>query len=68
MVREVVADGGQLVIATHAPIVMAAPGALILSFDASPVRPVAFRELESVALVRDFLSSPDRYLRHVWPE
>lgn len=68
MLREAVDDGGQLVIATHSPILMAIPGALILSFDRTPVAAVPFQELESVALVRDFLASPGRYLRHVWPE
>jgi predicted ATPase len=47
---------------------MAIPGASILSFDDAPVRRVAFDELESVALVRDFLQAPERYLRMIWGE
>jgi predicted ATPase len=45
---------------------MAIPGAAILSFDDTPVERVAFEDLESVALVRDFLLAPERYLRMIW--
>lgn len=68
MVRDAVRDGSQLVIATHSPILMAIPGARILGFDDPPVRPLAFDEIEAVALVRDFLQAPDRYLRLIWDE
>jgi predicted ATPase len=55
----------QFVIATHSPILMALPGATILSFDRTPVGPVAWDELEHVRLVRDFLNRPDAFLRHL---
>jgi predicted ATPase len=66
MLRDGVANGAQFVVATHSPMLMAVPGARILSFDDPPVRRVAFDELESVALVRDFLVTPERYLRMIW--
>jgi len=66
MVRNAVDSGSQLLIATHSPILMAVPGARILSFDELPVRPVSYEELDSVALVRDFLNAPERYLRMIW--
>lgn len=66
MIRGALDAGGQFVIATHSPILMAIPGAAILSFDERPVGPVAFESLESVALVRDFLQAPERYLRMIW--
>lgn len=68
MTRDAVREGSQLVIATHSPILMATPGARILGFDDPPVRPVAFDEIEAVALVRDFLQAPDRYLRLIRDE
>jgi predicted ATPase len=55
----------QFVIATHSPILMALPGAAIVSFDAAPPCVVAWDALESVQLVRDFLNAPGRYLRHL---
>jgi len=68
MIRDALAAGAQFVIATHSPILMAIPGAEIFSFDDPPVRPVLFEDLEAVALVRDFLQAPDRYLRMIWSE
>lgn len=66
MIREALGAGSQLVIATHSPILMATPGAIILTFDEPPVHRTTFEELESVALVRDFLQAPERYLRRIW--
>ena len=65
MMKEAVADGAQFVIATHSPILMAAPDSVAISFDRSPPAPVPFEELESVALYRAFLEAPQRYLRHL---
>lgn len=55
----------QFIIATHSPILMAFPGAVILSFDQSPVQVVAYDELEHVTLTRQFLNNPASYLRHL---
>jgi predicted ATPase len=68
MVHDAVGNGGQFIIATHSPILMAIPGARILSFDEGRIREESFDQLESVTLVRDFLQSPHRFLRHLWPE
>lgn len=67
MIRDAVEDGGQFVVATHAPILMAIPGARIYSFDGGHIHEERFQELEAVTLVRDFLQAPDRFLRHLWP-
>lgn len=55
----------QFIIATHSPILMAFPGAVILSFDHNPVQPVAYDQLEHVTLTRDFLNNPQSFLRHL---
>ena len=67
MMRDMVDQGGQFVIATHSPLLMAVPGASIYSFDESPLSEVAWDALDSVALYRDVLSSPERYMRRLWP-
>jgi len=67
MIADMVAEEAQFVIATHSPILLAYPGARIVSFDEIPVKPVAFEELESVRLVREFLAAPERYLRGIVP-
>jgi predicted ATPase len=66
MVHDAVADGGQFVIATHSPILMAIPDARIFTFDDGRIRRTEFSELESVTLVRDFLQAPQLFLRHLW--
>lgn len=66
MMSDMAAQGGQFVIATHSPILMALPGAVVYSFDSAPLASVAYEQLESVQLMKDFLQAPERYLRHVW--
>ncbi len=66
MIKDALDRGSQFIIATHSPLLMATPGATILSFDEVPLRAVRFEELEAVSLVRDFLQAPDRYLRMIW--
>ncbi len=65
MLDDAVAGGGQFVIATHSPILLAFPGARIYTFDELPARVVPYEELEHVRLTRDFLNAPERYLRHL---
>lgn len=68
LLAEMVAADAQFVIATHSPILMAFPGARILSFDTIPPTPVAYDDLEHVVLTRDFLNNPQAYLRHLLGE
>lgn len=65
LLREAVARGAQFIIATHAPIVMAAPGALLLELQDGEMIPTAFDDLEHVRTLRSFLEQPDAYLRHL---
>ncbi len=65
LVRDLVKTGAQLVIATHSPILLAAPDATIWSFDRTPIEPVAYESLEHVTVTRDFLADPEAFLRHL---
>jgi predicted ATPase len=65
MMKQMVGQGCQFIIATHSPILMAFPCASILSFDAQPVTEVAYEELEHVRLTRAFLSDPEAFLRRL---
>lgn len=72
LVKEFVALGAQFVVATHAPILLAYPGARLYSFDGppdaaggAPPQAMAYEELEHVRLTRDFLADPERFLRHL---
>ena len=62
MIRDAVSEGSQFLIATHSPILMALRGAVILDMDVSPPRPIAWDDVEHVAITRAFLSHPDSFL------
>lgn len=65
LIHDMIARGGQFVIATHSPILLAFPGATILTFDRVPPEPVAYADLEHVNLTREFLSNPESFLRRL---
>jgi predicted ATPase len=65
MIKQMVAQKCQFIIATHSPILMAFPGAVILSFDETPAQPAPFESLEHVTITRSFLNNPEQYLRHL---
>ena len=65
MLLDMVKREAQFIIATHSPMLLAFPGALIYSFDRTPVAAASFQDLEHVRLVRDFLSDPERFLRQL---
>jgi predicted ATPase len=55
--------GGQFVIATHSPILLACPGARIYELEADGFAECAYDDLEAVRLTRGFLERPELYLR-----
>lgn len=63
MIKDMITEDAQFVVATHSPILLAFPGATIYSFDDVPVRQVPYETLEHVVLTRDFLRDPERFLR-----
>jgi predicted ATPase len=65
LMKEMVARDGQFLVATHSPLLMAFPGATILSFDATPVSEVAYDDTEHVSLTRAFLNDPEAFLRRL---
>jgi predicted ATPase len=61
-----VADtGGQVLCATHSPVLAAMPGAKILEVGDWGLRETTWDELDLVWHWRQFLSEPQRYLRHL---
>lgn len=55
----------QLVIATHSPILLAYPGALIYELSERGIAPVAYETTEHFRVTRDFLADPGAYLHHL---
>jgi predicted ATPase len=65
MLKDMVAQDAQFIIATHSPMLLAFPNATVYSFDERPPRRVPFEDLEHVRLTRDFLNNPEAFLRHL---
>jgi len=65
MLKDMVNDDAQFVIATHSPILLAFPNATIYTFDEQPPRRVEYEQLEHVRLTRDCLNEPEAFLRHL---
>jgi predicted ATPase len=55
-------QGAQFVIATHSPIVMAFPGALIYALTQSGPRRATWDELEHVKVLKEFMDQRDAVL------
>lgn len=68
MINDMVAEEGQFVIATHSPILLGFPGAVIYSCDRVPVERVAFEDLDHVVITREFLNAPGRMLKELLSE
>jgi predicted ATPase len=63
LIREMSGAGhAQFLIATHSPILLACPGARILSFDHVPVCELAYEETEHYKVYKAFMQDPDKYL------
>jgi len=60
-----VGDGeiAQFIIATHSPLLLACPGAVIYNFDTIPIRTVAYEETEHYLFYKSFLEDRSPYLK-----
>jgi predicted ATPase len=65
LLKQMLDQDGQFIIATHSPILMGYPGALILSCDSERLQPVAYEDLEHVTITRGFLNNPKLYQREL---
>lgn len=54
--------GSQIIVATHSPVLMALPGALIYRLGEDGITEVAYEETDAFRLARDFLLDPARAL------
>ena len=62
-IHELVKEECQFIIATHSPIILAYPGALILEVSADGVKPTTYAETETYRVMHDFVVRPDRSVR-----
>ena len=62
MMKQLVAENAQFIIATHSPLLLAYPDAQILCFDGGAIKEVAYSDLPHVSLTRAFLQDPEKFL------
>lgn len=67
VLADVVAAGGQVLCATHSPLLAAMPGATVLELTEDGYAPVAWDGLALVDHWRRYLRDPHAYLRHLLP-
>lgn len=65
VLHDLVADGGQVLCATHSPVLAALPGARILEVGEWGLRETTWDDLELVQHWKRYLDAPGRYLRHL---
>lgn len=58
----------QFLIATHSPIILSYPGAVLFSLDGNDIAEIDYRETKHFQITRDFLSSPERFFKHLFRE
>jgi predicted ATPase len=63
LLRDLLTDGAQFLIATHSPILMAYPHATIFTMAEEGPREVSYRATEHFTVTRRFLNDPDAMLK-----
>lgn len=66
--HDLVLRGGQFIIATHSPILMAYPDATIYQFSASGIAPIEYEETEHYKVTRAFLNRTRQMLTELLSE
>jgi predicted ATPase len=65
-IHDLILDDSQFIMATHSPILMAYPGALIYQCDQDGVRPIAYEDTEHYQITRSFLMHPQRMIEKLF--
>jgi predicted ATPase len=56
----------QFIIATHSPIIMCYPDAVVLSIEDGKINEIDYREAENYRLTKELLNYPERYFHHLF--
>jgi predicted ATPase len=56
----------QFLIATHSPIILSYPGAVLFDLDGDVIQEIDYRETKHFLITRDFLNGPERFFRHLF--
>ena len=56
----------QFIIATHSPIILSYPQAVIFNLDGETIEEIDYRDTKHFLVTRDFLNSPERFFKHLF--
>lgn len=56
----------QFLVATHSPIILSYPGAVLFSLDDGAIREVDYKQTKHFLITRDFLNGPESYFKHLF--
>ncbi len=65
MIADMVGAEAQFIIASHSPILLGFPDAVIYTCDTVPIARAEYDQLEHVVVTREFLNGRERFLRHL---
>lgn len=65
IMREMLAAGSQILLATHSPLLAALPDAQLMQLDGGGISPVDYDTCDLVTSWRSFLQAPESFLRHL---
>jgi predicted ATPase len=66
--KHLITDFSQFIIATHSPILLAYPGAVIYEFNNNGISQVAYKDTEHYNVTKAFLENPDIILKELFSE
>jgi predicted ATPase len=67
IVHDLEASGrAQFLIASHSPILLAYPGAVLLGLDRGPIHAVRYEDTDHYRLTKEFLDAPARFFKHLF--
>ncbi len=64
--KQLIDKSSQFIIATHSPMLLAYPNALILKVDESGINEVKYKETEHYTVTRSFLENPEKMLKELF--
>lgn len=64
-IHQAVERGGQFIIATHSPIILAVPNARIIEISPEGLTEMVYEEAEAVVATREFLEDPQAMIRYL---
>ena len=56
----------QFLMATHSPILLSYPDAVLFDLDGDRMEEIDYRETRHFLITRDFLNSPERFYKHLF--